>query len=94
MTEELSTFLYYYHTGTSTRAYEFLGCHPEQRDGVDGFVFRVWAPNAQAVSVVGDFNYWNGEDLYMSKISDGVWEVWTPNAKEGQAYLIVPQLLL
>ena len=86
MTEELSTFLYYYHNGVSTHAYEFLGCHPETRDGVDGFVFRVWAPNAQAVSVVGDFNYWNGEDLYMERISHGVWEAWSPNAKEGQAY--------
>ncbi len=86
MNEELSTFLYYYHTGTSTQCYEFLGCHPQNRDGVDGFVFRVWAPNAKAVSVVGDFNYWNGEDLYMTKISDGIWEAWSPNAKEGQAY--------
>ena len=86
MTEELSTFLYYYHNGVSTHAYEFLGCHPEKRDGVDGFVFRVWAPNAQAVSVVGDFNFWNGEDLYMERISHGVWEAWSPNAKEGQAY--------
>ena len=86
MTEELSNFLYYYHTGTSTHAYEFLGCHPENRDGVDGFVFRVWAPNARAVSVVGDFNYWNPEDLYMNKISEGIWEAWTPNAQEGQAY--------
>ena len=47
MTEELSTALYYYHTGNSTKAYELLGCHPETRDGVDGFVFRVWAPNAE-----------------------------------------------
>lgn len=86
MNNELSTFLYYYHTGTSTQCYEFLGCHPQNRDGVDGFVFRVWAPNAKAVSVVGDFNYWNGEDLYMTKISDGIWEAWTPNAKEGQSY--------
>ena len=86
MNEELSTFLYYYHNGVSTHAYEFLGCHPENRDGVDGFVFRVWAPNAQGVSVVGDFNYWNGDDLYMNKISHGVWEAWTPNAHAGQAY--------
>ena len=86
MTEELSTFLYYYHNGVSTHAYEHLGCHPETRDGVSGFVFRVWAPNAQNVSVVGDFNYWNGEDLYMQKISHGVWEAWTPNAQVGQSY--------
>ena len=37
-------------------------------------MFRVWAPHAQSVSVVGDFNFWNTEDLPMRKISDGVWE--------------------
>ena len=86
MTEELSTFLYYYHNGVSTHAYEFLGCHPENRDGVDGFVFRVWAPNAQHVSVVGDFNFWNPDDLPMVKISHGLWEAWSPNPAEGAAY--------
>jgi 1,4-alpha-glucan branching enzyme len=86
MTEALSYFVYHYHNGTSTRAFEHLGCHPEVRDGVPGFVFRVWAPNAKAVSVVGDFNFWNGEDLPMERISQGIWEAWSENAKEGQAY--------
>ena len=86
MTEELSYFVYHYHNGTSTRAFEHLGCHPETRDGVPGFVFRVWAPNAKAVSVVGDFNFWNGEDLPMARISQGIWEAWSENAKAGQAY--------
>ena len=63
-----------------------MGCHPEVRDGVEGFVFRVWAPNAQRVSVVGDFNFWNGEDLPMTRVSQGIWEAWSPNAKVGQAY--------
>ena len=86
MATTLQNFLTEYHGGTSIRAYEFLGCHPEQRDGADGFVFRVWAPNAQAVHVVGDFNFWNGEDLPMQKISQGVWEAWSPHPTEGSAY--------
>ena len=86
MTEALSHFVYHYHNGTSTRAFEHLGCHPETRDGVPGFVFRVWAPNAKAVSVVGDFNFWNGQDLPMERISQGIWEAWSEHAREGQAY--------
>ncbi|MBQ9168561.1 MAG: 1,4-alpha-glucan branching protein GlgB [Oscillospiraceae bacterium] len=86
MTEELNAFLESYHNGSAIRAYEFLGCHPETRDDVPGYVFRVWAPNAQNVYVVGDFNFWNPNDLPMVKISRGVWEAWSPNPKEGCAY--------
>ena len=86
MSLSLSDFIYHFHNGSSTHAFEHMGCHPETRDGVDGYVFRVWAPNAQRVSVVGDFNFWNGEDLPMRKISGGIWEAWSPNAQEGQAY--------
>ena len=86
MNSAIQDFIYHYHNGSSTHAWEFLGCHPEKRDGQDGFVFRVWAPNAQKVAVVGDFNFWNGEDLHMRKISQGIWEGWTSHAKPGQAY--------
>ena len=86
MNESLQEFLNAYHGGTATRAYEFLGCHPEVRDGQEGFVFRVWAPNAQDVHVVGDFNYWNPADLPMDKISQGIWEAWSANATDGSAY--------
>ena len=86
MSTPLQDFLSAYHNGTSTRAYEFLGCHPETREGQPGFVFRVWAPNAQAVHVVGDFNFWNETDLPMGKISHGVWEAWSPYPKFGTAY--------
>ena len=84
--EALRALLDAYHDGSAIRAYTFLGCHPETRGGTEGFVFRVWAPNAQAVHVVGDFNFWNPEDLPMEKISRGVWEAWSPNPKEGGAY--------
>ena len=86
MNAPLNEFIYHYHNGSSTHAWEFLGCHPEKREDKDGFVFRVWAPNAQRVSVVGDFNFWNGEDLPMQKISQSIWEGWTPYAQVGQAY--------
>ena len=86
MNNAKSEFIYHYHNGSSTHAWEFLGCHPETRDGVEGFVFRVWAPNARAVSVVGDFNFWNGGDLPMKKISGGLWECWSQHAKDGDAY--------
>ncbi len=86
MAMPFSEFIYHYHNGSSTHAFEFLGCHPEQRDGVPGFVFRVWAPRAQKISVVGDFNFWNGEDLPMTKISQSIWSAWSPNARVGDAY--------
>ena len=82
MTHLTSTDFSDFHSGTSLRAYEFLGCHPES----GGFVFRVWAPNAQSVSVVGDFNFWNPDDLPMKKVSQGIWEARSAFAREGQAY--------
>ncbi len=69
-----------FHAGTSVRAYDLLGAHRSYMFGQLGVVFRVWAPNAAAVSVVGDFNYWNPEANHMGKISDaGVWECFVPN---------------
>ena len=69
-----------FHAGTSARAYDLLGGHRSYMFGQLGVVFRVWAPNAAAVSVVGDFNYWNPESNHMGKISDaGVWECFVPN---------------
>ena len=46
-----------FHEGTMTRGYEFFGAHAERRDGVDGYVFRTWAPNAKSISVVGAVSY-------------------------------------
>ena len=73
-------------SGDEIRAYTFMGCHKVQQDGVDGYVFRVWAPNAQAVSVTGDWNFWNAADLPMQRIDGGIWEAFSANAAEGDAY--------
>ncbi len=68
--------------GENFHAAKLLGCHPAR----GGFVFRVWAPKAAAVSVTGDFNFWNPEDLPMKPIGYGVWEAFSAFAQEGQAY--------
>ena len=82
--QKLAAFLKRFHSGPAADAYEYLGCHTHE-DG-EGYVFRVWAPHAQSVCVVGDFNFWNTEDLPMRKISEGVWEAVSVYAKAGQAY--------
>ncbi len=66
--------LYLFHQGTNVKAYEFLGVHKLQVEGKSCTAFRVWAPNALRVSVVGDFNQWDPEAAPMEKISGGVWE--------------------
>lgn len=86
MEKDLAQFLWTYHNGTCIRAYEFLGCHPEIRNGQLGYVFRVWAPRAAGVSVAGSFNFWNTEDLPMERISQGVWEAFSIYAQPGQPY--------
>ena len=69
-----------FHSGSSVRAYDLLGAHRSYMYGQLGVVFRVWAPNAAQVSVVGDFNYWNPEANPMGKLSEaGVWECFIPN---------------
>ena len=86
MENQIRSALEAFHQGESIRAFELLGCHKAVRDGAEGYVFRVWAPNAQSVSVAGDFNFWNAGDLPMQKISQGVWEAFSACAKPGQAY--------
>lgn len=63
-TDELP--VYFFHQGTNYRAYEFMGVHRQK----DSFIFRVWAPNADAVYVTGDFNGWT-DSLRMDRISEG-----------------------
>ena len=83
MDERLTSFLKRFQSEPAPDAFRYLGCHPA--DG-EGYVFRVWAPNAEAVHVVGAFNFWNPKDLPMQPIGAGVWEAVSVYAKAGQAY--------
>lgn len=67
--------------------YEKLGAHPMSIDGVQGTYFAVWAPNALRISVVGDFNLWDGRVHQMRRIEDaGIFELFIPGAKCGDNY--------
>lgn len=73
--------------GSFLRPYEVLGAHFIECDGVSGVNFRLWAPNAKRVSVVGDFNYWDGRRHPMRlHPSSGVWELFLPKVSLGQLY--------
>ena len=63
--------LYVFHHGKNYKAYEFFGAHPFKEGGHRGFLFRVWAPHAEEVSVVGDFNDWDPEANKMVRLLDG-----------------------
>jgi 1,4-alpha-glucan branching enzyme len=72
--------------GTYDRAYEKLGAHLSERNGHRGVQFAVWAPNAERVSVIGDFNNWNPSTDIMHPSSAGVWEVFVPDIRSGVVY--------
>jgi 1,4-alpha-glucan branching enzyme len=73
--------------GSHARAYERLGAQLRTVEGVAGTNFCVWAPNAQAVSVVGDFNHWDGRTHPMRKhIPNGIWELFVPGLTAGEKY--------
>ena len=72
VSEKMTDFpLYLYHHGKNYRIYELFGAHKEVQDGQEGYVFRVWAPHARSVSVVGDFNDWNAAANVMERMVDG-----------------------
>jgi 1,4-alpha-glucan branching enzyme len=72
--------------GTHLELYDKLGAHPMQLDGVDGVAFVVFAPNARRVSVVGDFNFWDGRRHAMRVRGNGYWEFFVPGARPGDKY--------
>ena len=79
--------LYLFHQGTNYKSYEFLGAHPCKKGRSQGYIFRVWAPNAQEVSVVGDFNGWHPGKHPMERLENsGVWELFIPKLKQYDIY--------
>jgi 1,4-alpha-glucan branching enzyme len=78
---------YYIAEGSHLRLFDKLGAHPIRHEGADGVHFAVWAPNARRVSVVGDFNGWDGRRHVMRLRRDtGIWEIFLPDVRPGTAY--------
>lgn len=79
--------LFLFGEGRNWQLYNKMGAHRRTVDGVAGTNFAVWAPNADVVQVVGDFNGWNGSQHAMRKhIPAGVWELFIPNLTTGEKY--------
>jgi 1,4-alpha-glucan branching enzyme len=79
--------LYLFGEGTHYKNYEKLGAHVREVQGIRGVHFAVWAPNAQRVSVVGDFNLWDGRTHAMrNRGASGIWEIFMPGLEEGALY--------
>ena len=79
--------LHLFAEGTHYQAWERFGAHRITLDGVNGVHFAVWAPNAQRVSVIGDFNRWDGRTHVMRRlIPSGVWEIFLPDLPDGAPY--------
>jgi 1,4-alpha-glucan branching enzyme len=78
--------LYLLSEGTHVHLYEKLGAHPMTHEGVDGVAFVVFVPNAKRVSVVGDFNFWDGRRHAMRVRGNGFWEIFIPHATAGDHY--------
>ncbi len=88
MAELTQNDIYLFKEGTLYRAYEKLGAHPAVVDGTAGTRFAVWAPNAESVSIVGDFNAWNPQTNPLNARWDqsGIWEGFVPHANPGNLY--------
>ncbi len=81
------TDLYLFGQGNERRIYDKLGSHLRTIDGVHGTSFAVWAPEAERISVVGDFNNWDGRYHAMRSLgASGVWEIFIPGVGEGAHY--------
>lgn len=79
--------LHLFNEGRHHRLWEVLGAHPRTHQGVAGTAFAVWAPNAKAVRVVGDWNFWDGRLHPMRALGgSGVWELFIPGANAGSRY--------
>jgi 1,4-alpha-glucan branching enzyme len=78
--------LHLFAEGTHERVYEKMGAHLVAQNGVRGVQFSVWAPNAQAVFVFGEFNGWNGSSHPMTKGENGIWSLFVPGLGEHAVY--------
>jgi 1,4-alpha-glucan branching enzyme len=85
---QISDFdLYLFSEGKHRRAYDILGAHEHEVDGIAGVLFAAWAPNAERVSVVGDFNRWDGRRHPMRvRPGAGIWELFIPDLEPGVLY--------
>ncbi|MGX8774918.1 MAG: hypothetical protein ACSW8G_07680, partial [Bacillota bacterium] len=93
MAENISEHKYLFHHGADYRSYEFLGAHLNRESAADpdakaGVTFRVWAPRAKTISVVGSFNSWDPAANIMVPLDDDkeIWELTIPEAAEGDLY--------
>ncbi len=78
---------HYFAEGRHWKIYNVLGAHQREMDGVTGMTFAVWAPNARRVSVVGDFNQWDGRiHLMRKRIESGIWEIFIPGLQFNTHY--------
>lgn len=79
--------LYVFHEGSNYEAFKFFGAHKGVKDGKEGVYFRVWAPNAKSVSLVGDFNNWDRHKNPMQRLSDKtVWETFVEGVEQYFTY--------
>jgi 1,4-alpha-glucan branching enzyme len=78
---------YLFNGGRNYKLYNHLGAHPLIIHNISGIIFRVWAPNAQAVSVVGSFNSWDGRVNQMRSLgASGIWELFIPHLQDNEIY--------
>jgi len=79
--------LYLFREGTHRKLWQMLGAHLREMDGDEGTSFAVWAPNAERVSVVGDWCQWDGRQFPMRRMGDsGLWELFIPGVRENALY--------
>ena len=76
---------YLFHNGRNYRSYEYFGAHKCRRNGKDGYIFRVWAPRAAGISLVGDFNGWDtaADPFVQIKDDESIWECFSDRIEEG-----------